>query len=652
MKKLLISIAILLFWASFGWAAVVYFKNISGTPYYETGASSCDDVTAADTQGDMEAAENAASAGELYICNDEEYEYDDVDSNGALNAAATLYFERGSVIRGRIHIEADKSPQIFGSGAAPIISGCDYSTTYGLESGTVYSKAGITTEPKIVLYNGSPLYRITYKLAFDSGSVEPTIGEKVEEAVGTAEGIIVSYTLSSGSWVGGDAAGYLNIGARYGDFTNNEAINGSQSGDDFMTADGDWAAMTSDLDEGQFSWNSDTLYVNVGEDPDNGTLEIAQRDRCFSITDRDSVTIDGFDLRNSNSYAIVLGTSTNTTISNNTFTRHPDYGLVPDSDNSGTVIESNTFVDCRYAVRITNASETATDCDIIDNTFSNSAFWHVFTRYSSSVSINKASTVEVYRNRISNINGEGVLLTDSDSNKIHNNLILYTGDGIAIESSDSNEIYNNTIFGVTTLRLSGDGDYPRIKLGDNFGAGSSSDSNLIKNNILVTTLCDGDCYCIAANTAGTSNSIDYNHYYQMDDVDAVFWNEGGGNWAGTLTEFKAAFSNKYEQNSPAEINPLLTSSYKLKFGSPAINAGFLWQTEGWQDKGGWGMLCNEPDIGAYEYRGSDDFPIFPIAFSGGCQGGDWYAAETYYVTDSGGEEYQVTDNGGEGYTLN
>ena len=51
-------------------AATVYVKNTSGTDvYYESGATSCDDVTAADTSGDLEAALTAAGAnGVLNIC--------------------------------------------------------------------------------------------------------------------------------------------------------------------------------------------------------------------------------------------------------------------------------------------------------------------------------------------------------------------------------------------------------------------------------------------------------------------------------------------------------------------------------------------------------------------------------------------------------
>jgi len=71
MKKLLLTIAILLFaWPC--WGATVYVKETGGSIYYESGAASCDEVTDADTEGDLEAAAkavtDAGAGGTLNIC--------------------------------------------------------------------------------------------------------------------------------------------------------------------------------------------------------------------------------------------------------------------------------------------------------------------------------------------------------------------------------------------------------------------------------------------------------------------------------------------------------------------------------------------------------------------------------------------------------
>jgi len=72
MKRLFLAIALLMMaWAGTGVAeaATVYAKGIAGTVYFESGAASCDAVTAADTAGDLEAALTAAGAsGTLNIC--------------------------------------------------------------------------------------------------------------------------------------------------------------------------------------------------------------------------------------------------------------------------------------------------------------------------------------------------------------------------------------------------------------------------------------------------------------------------------------------------------------------------------------------------------------------------------------------------------
>jgi len=92
------------------------------------------------------------------------------------------------------------------------------------------SNAGV-----VRLYDGTPV-----TVDYDSGSVQPTIGETVTGASSARTGTLSAYTLDSGTFGGGDAAGTLTlIGVTGGAaFTNNEALNGSTSGADFATADG------------------------------------------------------------------------------------------------------------------------------------------------------------------------------------------------------------------------------------------------------------------------------------------------------------------------------------------------------------------------------------------------------------------------------
>ena len=104
-------------------------------------------------------------------------------------------------------------------------------------------------------YHGKDRWK-TCELRFDSGSVEPTVGETFTGADSAHTGVVVEVeALLSGTWAGGDAAGYLTLDTLSGDdseqgtiFEDNEAINGSTAGDNCLTANGDgivkvWAVM-------------------------------------------------------------------------------------------------------------------------------------------------------------------------------------------------------------------------------------------------------------------------------------------------------------------------------------------------------------------------------------------------------------------------
>ena len=70
-------------------AATVYAKSISDTVYYESGASGCDDVTIADTAGDLEGALTVAGTdGTLYICAGT-YSGTEIDASDCLDTKAT-----------------------------------------------------------------------------------------------------------------------------------------------------------------------------------------------------------------------------------------------------------------------------------------------------------------------------------------------------------------------------------------------------------------------------------------------------------------------------------------------------------------------------------------------------------------------------------
>jgi len=76
-------------------------------------------------------------------------------------------------------------------------------------------------------------------LNFDSGSVEPQVGETLTGATSGAVGKVISVTVTGGTWGGGDAEGSIELGAVTGTFQDNENVDGSVGGANMLTVDGD-----------------------------------------------------------------------------------------------------------------------------------------------------------------------------------------------------------------------------------------------------------------------------------------------------------------------------------------------------------------------------------------------------------------------------
>lgn len=63
-----------------------------------------------------------------------------------------------------------------------------------------------------------------WKIPFSSGAVEPEIGIRVYEQGGSASGVLQAAEVTSGTWAGGDAAGYFYISSGVGSFSNSDVI--------------------------------------------------------------------------------------------------------------------------------------------------------------------------------------------------------------------------------------------------------------------------------------------------------------------------------------------------------------------------------------------------------------------------------------------
>ena len=93
-----------------------------------------------------------------------------------------------------------------------------------------------------VLCGGS---KTLVEVQFDSGSVEPEEDEVVTGATSGDTGVVVTVTLESGTWAGGDAVGTLQLASCTGIDDeglwgeDDEDINGSVGGDNILTLSDD-----------------------------------------------------------------------------------------------------------------------------------------------------------------------------------------------------------------------------------------------------------------------------------------------------------------------------------------------------------------------------------------------------------------------------
>ena len=101
--------------------------------------------------------------------------------------------------------------------------------------------ANLLTNSRLSVWPQSDTNKGLGTMAYDSGSVAPVVGEALTGDTSSATGNVISYTLASGTWGGGDAAGVITLGAVTGTFIDNEDITGSTGGANILTVNGDSA---------------------------------------------------------------------------------------------------------------------------------------------------------------------------------------------------------------------------------------------------------------------------------------------------------------------------------------------------------------------------------------------------------------------------
>lgn len=109
-----------------------------------------------------------------------------------------------------------------------------YTNATGKAEGAYHNGALSWTFNEVDVADGITVYGVfafCQIIPFDGGSNEIKVGDVVTGHTSGATGVVTGISLQSGSWAGGDAAGYLDIKTKTGTFQNDEElwVNGAKA---------------------------------------------------------------------------------------------------------------------------------------------------------------------------------------------------------------------------------------------------------------------------------------------------------------------------------------------------------------------------------------------------------------------------------------
>lgn len=485
----------------------------------------------------------------------------------SFNPGDNVYFKRGEVWREQLTVPSSGSAGnpitfgAYGTGADPVISGADVVTSLTNHAGDVYYKAGITTEPNMVFYDGTIL------------------------------------TENDGATTG--------VGAN------------------------------------EWDWASDTLYINVGEDPVGGSVEISQRTAGIYGSAKNYITVQGISIKYVQEIGVYNLNGTNWIVDGNTVLYAYNDGINMYSNNAETPVTSCVVND--------NSVSYSGDCGIYAGmygaygTISENIIHHNCWRtdkdtnggikiYSGpfesedpdNVSSWTISENESYSNGVaSGSRGAGIWVDYSNSNIISRNLVHDNAFvGIYVEKSDSNSVIYNIVHDHTASHVSLAGHSIVVSMSDNNA--SSVDDNLVYNNTIYNSRKGLFIYGLAGGAGTINNTLVKNNIIEassVNDIDHDLNGRGTGtvyannclgaesisvNWEGsektTYDDWETAYGGT---TASAEADPLFVNAaggdFRLPAGSPCIDAGTdVGLTEDYA--GNTVPRGFTPDIGAYEVQ--------------------------------------------------
>jgi parallel beta-helix repeat protein len=365
---------------------------------------------------------------------------------------------------------------------------------------------------------------------------------------------------------------------------------------------------TTGVGSSEWDWDSNTLYVNVGENPDTSNLEASQRDYTINTNGADYLKIDGITVTHSNTDSIYAINSSNFTVDNSTVTYNGAKGIVFGTTSSNNSVEDNTIsynglgAQDNYGVGIwawKDAGSSGNENYISRNTINNNKNYGIVINanyyiieenkvYNNGDISAMGVGIETWNNdddgygdniiirynlcygQLSSANdGTGINADDNSSNITIYGNVAYGNDGPGIGSWRSNnvKIYNNTTYGNVQDSASSHTIFAEIFVGSN----AEDVSNVVvKNNIAQATEANTYAiYCDAYCEGSSGLDISSNAWYTSAS-NWYYWDSGGGN---NLATWNALTGVGTDLNSdPLMVNPG-SNDFTLQFGSPAVGAG-------------------------------------------------------------------------------
>jgi parallel beta-helix repeat protein len=405
----------------------------------------------------------------------------------------------------------------------------------------------------------------------------------------------------------------------------------------------------------EWYWLDNVIYVYSISDPGtaytNLGIEASVRNYAIHMQGKNYVRIDSLDttkanLNGINSWAI----SSNVTVHNCTSEYNFTHGICGDGSGglNNYVIDNNIL---RYnggsgVKALTSANGWTIQNNIADHNgaIPYSAAPDTDHQWTAGLQLgNNASNSIVQYNTVSNngsyepgdmLSGVGIWVDTAWNGNIirYNRVYSNQASGIDIERTSNTEIYSNIIYWNTTVQGGGGGIiltasasnsennvfYNNVSYGNKYGivVYSSDDSGATKvnNNIFKNNICFGNIWKPLSATYGgnndgvngTGNIYLYNNF-GPEYANFIEW--GFGVYKSTYSDWEVAFGGS---TYSVQSDPLFVSTsipdFHLQATSPNINAGVNVGLT--RDYAG-NPIVGLPDIGAYEWRSINKFPLSP-----------------------------------------